>query len=420
MNDNYTKLIVNPAPRLSGSIELSGSKISAIVGLIISLIIKEKLVLTNFPKDLLDVRTCLEMIKNLGKNIHFDHKNKLTISQNSSLSNEVTYNESSIRYTPLILASLIKNNQIVKVPLPGGCKIGKRGFDVYEYIFKKFGVTIYFEEGYIIAETRKKIKVDKLKLQKVSTGGTFCALIMCSTIKGETFIENAHIRPEVIDMINLLNKTGAKISFNNNTIRVKGSESLIGAKHPLMNDIIEAFTYTIIGATNGKELKILDFPFASLKNEINLLKKTGAEIFVDDKDLIVSNNKILSFNLKTGPYPKIQSDLQPIFASYALFANGKSIISDNRFKNRYQYITELSKLGASIIKRKNLIIITGNQKIVGASVRALDIRCGASLINSGMCAKGVTTILDAYQIKRGYENIDLKLNAVGGNVSFIQ
>tara|TARA_B100000073_G_C23744615_1_gene574777 strand:- start:7786 stop:9042 length:1257 start_codon:yes stop_codon:yes gene_type:complete len=414
-----TKLIINPTKRLSGEIELSGSKISAIVGLIISLMIEEKLVITNFPKNLLDVRICLKMIKSLGKKIDFNQNNELTISQDSILNNKVDYNESSIRYTPLILASLLINNQSAKVPFPGGCKIGNRKIDVYEYIFKKFGVSIYFDQGYIIAERREKRKVEKLKLQKISTGGTFCALIMCSATKGETLIENAHIKPEVIDIINLLNKIGAKIKYDKNTILVQGSEYLIGTEHRLINDIVEAFTYTIIGATNGKKLKISNFPFNSLKTEINLLRNTGAKLIVDGKDLIVSRDKIFGFSLETGPYPKIQSDIQPLFASYALFANENTKILDNRFRNRYQYIKELSKIGASINKRKNYIIIKGSKKIVGANVKALDIRCGASLINAGLCATGTTTISNAYQIKRGYENIDIKLNAIGGDLNFI-
>ena len=138
----------------------------------------------------------------------------------------------------------------------------------------------------------------------------------------------------------------------------------------------------------------------------------------NNNDLIVSNGKILPIKLKTGPYPEIQSDLQPIFSSYLLFSSGNSIVSDRRFKDRYQYIEELKKLGASIKKRKNAIEIKGNKKLIGTRVRALDIRCGASLINAAFRADGITIITNANEIKRGYENIDLKINSIGGNINF--
>tara|TARA_X000001036_G_scaffold87561_1_gene79603 strand:+ start:1577 stop:2830 length:1254 start_codon:yes stop_codon:yes gene_type:complete len=413
---NSSILKISPTP-LSGSVNLSGSKISAIVGLIISLSTRERFIFSNFPKDLLDVKICLKMIEDLGKKINLN-QNNVTITQSKKLNDKLLSDKYSIRYTLLIIASLLVNQNKVKVPLPGGCKIGNRKIDVFEYIFKKFGVDFVISENHMTAETKKKLKVDKLVLQKVSTGGTLCALILSSTTIGKTLIENAHIRPEVIDIINLFNKMGAKISYSNNTIEVEGSDSLSGANFRLMDDIIEAFTYLILGATTKGEIKIKNYPFAYLELPTNLLHESGANIFVNNNDLIISNGSILPFKLFTGRYPQIQSELQPLFSSYALFSNGTSYITDYRFPERYQYIEELKKLGASIKKNRNGIEIKGTSIVNGGTVKALDIRCGAALIIAAICAKGDTIIKNANEIKRGYENIDLKINSLGGKINF--
>ena len=416
MNKNC---ILQVRPRvLEGSVDLSGSKISAIVALILSITSKEKFVFRNFPKNLLDVKVCLEMIKKIGKKIDI-HEKSITVTQIGELNPELLYEDHSIRYTLLIMASLLKDNKFVKVPLPGGCQIGNRAIDVYKFIIERYGGKILIDDNYINIELRKKLKVKKLKLPKLSTGGTFCALIMSSMSNNETHIENAHIRPEVIDIINLLIKMGAKISYQNSSIVVKGHESLNGVDYALMDDFIEAFTFAIFGATTKKEILIKNYPFMYLEKPTCILKESGAKLRIDNENLVLSKSKISSIRLKTGPYPDTQSELQPLFAAYSLLSNENSFISDNRFKNRYQYVEEFKKLGG-VVDRENIgIKIFGNNILKGTDVKALDIRCGAALIIAANSAEGITNIHNANQIKRGYEEIDKKIKLLGGSLKYL-
>ena len=410
-------LRINPRV-LEGTVELSGSKISAIVALVLSITSKEKFIFKNFPKKLLDVQVCLEMLEKIGKKIDI-HENSVTITQTGELNPELVYKKHSIRYTLLIMAALLHNKKFVSVPIPGGCEIGNRKIDVYEFIIEQYGGKILIDDNYINIEMRKKLLVKKLTLPKLSTGGTLCALIMSSVSNNETYIENAHIRPEVIDIINLLIKMGAKISYKNSSIFVKGNDRLSGVDYFLMDDIIEAFTFAIIGATTKKEILIKNYPFNYLKEPTGILKESGAKLRIDNENLVLSKGEINFFNLKTGPYPHTQSELQPLFAAYSLFANGNSIITDNRFKNRYQYVEEFKKLGGTIKKRNIGIEIFGNSILKGTIVEALDIRCGAALIIAANSAEGVTNIQNANQIKRGYENIDKKVNMLGGSLRYL-
>ena len=398
---------------LNGEIDLSGSKVSSIAASILSILTDDEFILENVPKNMVDVISALKMIESLGKKISVSG-NIVKIKKQGNLKSSLTYHNDKIAFTPLILASLLVKQKKCSVPLPGGCKIGDRKIDIYKYIFQKFGATFIEKDIYIYSERKDKLIPNQLHLSQITTGGTICALILASGAEGESKIINPHLRPEIIEIIRILNKMGAEIKIRENEIIIKGSSTFFGVRQKIMNDIMEAITFVIMsGSTEGK-VKINNFPYEHLSEHMKVLKNAGLNFELKNKDLTVFNGEVMPFNITTGPFPEIQSDTQPIFASLATLANGNSKICDMRFKERYQYISEFQKLGVKTKFEKNYLLIQGDRKkLNGADVIAKDIRCGAALIVAGINASGVTTINNIKQINRGYDNIFNKLKILG-------
>jgi len=357
------------------------------------------------------------MIKSLGKSINIID-NTIAIKERSSLNLNLDFCTEEINFTPLILAALLVRNKVSSVPLPGGCKIGNRKLDIYKYIFQKFGATFMQGGKNITSEVKKKLLPSKISLPIATTGGTIVALILASATDGKSQIINPHLRPEIIEIINILKKMGAQIKIRKSEIFITGTNIFSGVRHKIMSDIMEAITFVILSGSTKGRVKINNFPFANLIEPMKKLKGVGINFELSNKNLTIFDGEIKPFNVTTGPFPKIQSDMQPIFASLAIIANGNSKICDLRFKERYQYASEFQKLGARAEIKNNYLQINGaNDSLVGSEVIAKDIRCGAALLVAGINASGNTTISNIHQIERGYEDIFNKLKNLGCNIS---
>ena len=402
---------------LNGEVYLSGSKASAISASILSLLTEEDIILDNFPIRMGDVRATLNMIESLGKKINIID-DSIKIKKNLSLKSNLEYSFEKINFTPLILAALTVKNGASSVSLPGGCKIGNRKIDIYEYIFQKFGATFIQKGNHIYSELKDKLLPSKIFLPIATTGGTICALILASGTNGESQIINPHLRPEIIEIINILNKMGAGIKIRNGEIFITGINVFSGARQKIMPDVIEAITFVILSGSTKGEVKINNFPYNDVVEPMKTLKRAGVNFKFDNNNLTVFDGKIKPFKIITGPYPEIESDMQPLFASLAIFASGKSTICDLRFKERYQYVSELKKLGVKTdFKNSCLQIDGGKSNLFGTEVIAKDIRCGAALIIAGINASGSTIINNIYQLNRGYQDIFNKLKKLGCNIS---
>ncbi len=402
---------------LNGEVSLSGSKTGAMALSILSILTDDDCILENFPINMGDVSSTISMIESLGKRIDVNG-NIVKIKKNLSIKSHLKYSIKQINFTPLILAALLLRKGSCSVPLPGGCKIGNRKIDIYEYIFLKFGATFVQNENNIHSEIKKKLVPSKLFLPLETTGGTICALILASGADGESHIINPHLRPEIIEVIHVLNKMGAEIKIRNGEIHIKGTSVFLGIKQKIMFDIMEAITFVILSGSTEGEVQINNFPYAHLVKPMKTLKYAGLNFDFKNNNLNVFDGGVKAMSITTGPFPEIQSDMQPLFASLAILADGKSKICDLRFKERYQYAIELQKLGVKSEFKNGYLQINGNKKnMVGANVIARDIRCGAALIVAGINANGKTTIDNIHQINRGYENIVHKLKILGCKIS---
>jgi UDP-N-acetylglucosamine 1-carboxyvinyltransferase len=416
------KIQVLPS-QLSGTIKVSGAKNSVLRLLAASILFDSDVILRNYPKDLLDVQVHEEMLKHLGKYFDYSDPDTVNISQVTPLSTTLDWNGRSIRNTLLILGGLVTKYGYGKVPLPGGCKLGERKYDIHVDVLESLGATVYEEDDYLVAKSNGRLQGTNIKLRMRSTGATENAIIMATLAKGTTNIYNPHIRPEIIDLTCFLNNSGANIIVHGQErIEIIGVEKLLPVNHSVMPDNMEALTWVVIGAVTKSTITIEDFPFKDLEVPLIHLRESGVNLYRSGNNAIIGAGHCFPVEISTGPYPGINSDMQPIFAAFAAFCNGDSHIIDLRFPGRYGYADEMKKMGVGSAVDGDLLVIHGeaDNEIVGSEVKALDLRAGIMLLIMGLAAsKGVTVINDSWQIKRGYNQILEKLLALGAKVKEI-
>ena len=412
-----SKYVIQPST-LSGRVQVSGAKNSALKLLTASLLTKDKIELTNFPSTLLDAQVHVDMLKVLGKACSIQG-DKIVICESGALSSTLAWDGRSIRNTLLILGALVARTGKGAVPLPGGCNLGERKFDLHEMVLQRLGANVWIQNNMLCAKAEGGLTGNDIVLPIRSTGATENAIICGSLADGTTTIWNPHIRPEILDLIRYLRGMGAQIDvFGQERIEVNGVSSLSGTKHPVIPDNMEAMTWLIASVITGGDLEIVDFPYQDLEVPLIYLRESGAKYYRGDNSLIVRGGCPYPVEISTGPYPGINSDMQPLFAVYGACAQGQSKIVDLRFPGRYSYSQELAKMGVDCKVEGNLLQINGGASLRGTNVTALDLRAGVALTLAGLVAEGETEVLDAWQVERGYDNFVNKLTSVGGRIEY--
>ncbi|GAB5409670.1 MAG: UDP-N-acetylglucosamine 1-carboxyvinyltransferase [Balneolaceae bacterium] len=403
--------------KLEGEVTISGAKNSSLRLLAASILTDKKLKLTNYPESLRDAVIHVEMLKKLGKECLVS-ENEIEISQNRKLETVLEWDQRSIRNTLLILGGLLTKYGEGGVPLPGGCKLGERKYDIHVMIFEQLGAKVWEDETHLYAKSNDRLVGTDIHLPMRSTGATENAIICGTLARGTTTVWNPHIRPEILDLIKMLNSMGAKIQvFGQERIVINGVENLGATTHSVLPDNMEALTWLIAATVTGGDITINEFPFEHLEVPLIFLRESGALFYRNGNSVVVRGGTPFPIEISTGPYPGINSDMQPIMALFGAVSNGETKIIDLRFPGRYVYMEELKKMGVKYRIEGNLLVINGGNKIKGAKVRATDLRAGAALLIAGMIAEGETIIYDAWQIERGYNHMISKLELLGANVS---
>lgn len=407
--------LISPS-RLEGQVCVSGAKNSVLRLLAASLLTNESINITNYPQHLLDAQVHLEMLKVLGKNCSVNNDN-VEITQAFEPASILNWDGRSIRNTLLILGALTARTGMGAVPLPGGCKLGDRKFDLHEMLLKAMGADIWIENDMLCTQTDGRLRGTDIHLPIRSTGATENGIICGSLAEGVTRIWNPHIRPEIMDLICFLRKMGARIDlYGQEHIEITGVERLRGTNHSVIPDNMEAITWLIGSVICSGDIEIHNFPFSDLEVPLVFLRESGAKFYYDENSLIVKGGRCYPIEISTGPYPGINSDMQPLFAVYGACAHGVSKIVDLRFPDRYGYAEELTKMGVISEVEGNMLKIKGGNPLNGACVKALDLRAGAALALAALVADGHTQIHDAWQIERGYDRFADKFRSLGGKI----
>lgn len=395
--------------RLEGKVEVSGAKNAALKLLTASVLTNEPVELFRSPNGLLDMQVHIAMLNRMGKTC-IEKTGYLKIEENTKLITQLIWEDRSIRNSLLILGALTTRFGEGCVPLPGGCKIGDRKYDLHVMILEQMGAKVWEEENYLCTKTNGKLKGCDIYLPIRSTGATENAILCASLAYGKTTVWNPHIRPEILDLIKMLNSMGAKIKvFGQKCIEIEGVDFLHGVKHTVIPDNMEAITWAIASVITNGDVEIINFPFQHLEVPLIFLRESGMKYYKGENSLIVRGGTPYPVEISTGPYPGINSDMQPLFAVYGACSQGESKIVDLRFPGRYGYAEELAKMGMKYSIEGDLLKIYGGTPLKGANVKAIDLRAGIALVLAGLVADGETIIEDSWQIKRGYENLDEKL-----------
>lgn len=406
-----------------GEIQLNGAKNSALPIMVAACLCSDDVILRNIPTSLNDVKVLLSLLREIGFVIDEIDNTTLhyKLDKTKALNPIVTGEASRIRYSLLLLALLLSKCRNVSVPSPGGCNIGERKYDIHLYLLEKMGAKISDDLKTITGKIDGPFKGTDLLFHIATTSGSENAIIAAAISDGVTKIKNANTRPEVIDLINFLNKMGAKIAYKTRYIEVEGVPSLGGGEYYILDDSHEAVTYMILAAMARGEIKIKNFDTRYIQTDIELLRQIGVEIFEWGGSLFVSakNKKLKPFSMATSPYPGINSDMQPMFAALAATIEGESIITDTRFTDRFQYVDQFIKFGIDIENYQNCAIIHGGKPLSPTNVIATDLRAGAALTLLALVTEGNTCIDNYYQTERGYMNIVSKIADIGGRIERI-
>ncbi len=408
--------IIEGGRKIEGIVNVGGSKNASLPILAATILNSNSSRLYNIP-NIKDTKITLDILKLLGCKIRRT-SDKIEVNSREIKKTEIpTHLMREMRSTVILAGALIGRFKEVTFTYPGGCDIGARPIDLHLKAFKKLGIDVIEECGYIKCKAEKIVGTD-INLDFPSVGATENIILASVLAEGTTVINNAATEPEIVDLANFLKKMGARIE-GAGTIKiiVKGVKKLYGVGYNVMEDRIEAGTLLCAAAATGGSITLKNANENNLNAILNKLSECGCRITLDDKLIKLDAPKRLKpIELKTMPYPGFPTDLQQVFGAMITKASGTSVIVENIFENRFKYISELRKMGAKVTLEGNTAIVTGVRKLSATNLECVDLRGGAALVIAGLMAKGKTKIDNIDYILRGYENLDEKLNSLGAKI----
>ena len=415
------KFIINGNRELAGEIEVRGSKNAAGPCLVASLLTEEDCVIDNLPL-IEDINVTLEILKDLGVTVEFLSERKIKLNaKNLNIENMDFEKFAKSRISVLFLGPLITRFKQFKFPSPGGDKIGLRPISVQLNSLRKLGVRINREDGYYFVD-RDEFWGREIVLEEFSVTATEILMMAATFAKGKTIIKGAAAEPHVEDLGNLLIKMGAKIKgHGTHNIEIEGVEKLNGCEHKITPDYLEAGTFIVIGSLNPGRVVVKNIDLNHLDLFLNKLEEIGVNFDRGENQITVFHSPFLkAVKIQALPYPGIPTDLLPIMAPLLTRAQGKSLIHDPLYPGRFGYVDELRKMGGDIeIVDPHRSFVFGPNKLNGINIESSDIRAGASLIVAALMADGKTIINNVFQIDRGYEKIEERLQKIGADIKRI-
>ncbi len=414
-------LKVQGGKELEGRVKISGAKNSAVALLPATLLCDESVNLLNVP-DISDTVALFDILSYLGAKITNlgEESYKIDVSniENKPITDEMS---NKLRASYYFMGALLGKYKKAVVSYPGGCSIGSRPIDLHLKGFESLGAKIEYEENNIIISA-EELKGSNIYLDFASVGATINIMLAAVKAEGTTIIDNAAREPEIVNIAMFLNSMGAKITgAGTSTIRIKGVKNMHSSVHEVIPDRIEAGTYIMIGACACKSLVVENIIPEHLEALTQKLIEMGVDLKIEDDSIYISNkNKLKAVKIKTQVYPGFPTDMQQVMSALMTRAEGKSVIEETIFENRFQNLYELRKMGANIEVSGNKGYIFGPTKLRGKTVNATDLRAGASLVLAALIAEGTTTINNADYILRGYEHITEKLTSLGAKIELTQ
>jgi len=412
------KLVIKGQNKLNGEVIISGAKNAAVAIIPAAIMADDVCIVENLP-NIEDVKCLYATLDKMGVKCEFIDSHTMKIDSRSLENVSVTFDEvRKMRASYYLLGALLARYKKAEVAMPGGCNFGSRPIDLHLSGFAALGAEVEMK-GEVVKVSAEKLTGASIYMDTVSVGATINIMLAATMAEGTTTIENAAKEPHVVDAANFLNMMGAKIKgAGTDVIRIVGVEKLHGAQYTIIPDQIEAGTYMIAAAVTGGDVWVKNIIPKHMDSLSAKLIEIGVGIEESDDAIRVydSGKELKGTNVRTMAYPGFPTDMQPQMAVLLSICNGKSIITENVWDNRYQYTDELKNLGAKIQVEGRMAIIDGVDSLKGTSVDATDLRAGAAMILAGLCARGKTIVGEIKYIDRGYEDVEKKFSLLGADI----
>lgn len=414
-----SKLVIRGRCRLEGEVTIGGSKNSSVALIPAALLGEGASVIDNIPR-INDVSVFAQILKDLGAIVSYDGSS-MSIAPNGFSSYIAPYDlVRKLRASYYLMGVLLAKFGRAEVGLPGGCDIGPRPVDQHLKGFRALGAEVSVEGGVVRLKASKLVGAP-VYLDLPSVGATINIMLAASRAEGVTVIENAAKEPHIVDLANYLNAMGARVlGAGTDVVRIRGVKQMKGVSYSVIPDDIEADTYMMAAAATGGDVTVRNVITKHLEPVSAKLREAGSIVEENgDYVRVVGPERPKSLNVKTLPYPGFPTDAQQPLVSVLSRADGVSVVQESMYDNRLGYVSELVKMGANIKVEGKTAIVEGVPKLVGAPVKANDLRAGASLVIAGLSAHGTTEVYGLEVIQRGYEIIDQKLKALGADVEVV-
>ena len=412
------KLIIRGGTPLTGEVNISGAKNSALPILAAALLAEKPVKIGNVPH-LHDVTTTMELLGRMGLSLTVDEKMTVEVDS-ASINNFFAPYElvKTMRSSILVLGPLLTRYGRAEVSLPGGCAIGARPVNLHLQGLEAMGAELSVESGYIKAKT-KGLRGAEIVLDMVTVTGTENLLMAATLAKGITIIKNAAREPEVVDLANFLKKMGAIIEgAGSDTIKIQGVSSLSCAEYRVLPDRIETGTFLAAIAMTGGKGKLKRTRPDLLGSVLSKLREAGCKIDTGEDwiELNMVGRELRAVDIHTAPYPGFPTDMQAQFTALNCVAKGSATVTESVFENRFMHVLELQRMGADVRLEGNTVVTKGSGSLTAAPTMATDLRASASLVLAGLAATGETEVDRIYHIDRGYETIEEKLSKLGAKI----
>ena len=410
------KFVIHGGNPLNGTVNVSGAKNACLPLMAASLLVRGKIVIRNVP-DLRDTRTMAKLLKIIGAELTFEN-GVMEIDATNADNPEAPYDlVKTMRASFYALGPLTARFGKAKISLPGGCAWGPRPVDLHLKGIELLGGNVTLDEGYIYIET-EGLKGALIHLDISSVGATGNLLMASVLAEGETIIENAAREPEIVCLIDFLNKMGAEIGGREtNVLHINGVSELRPIEFDVIPDRIEAGTFLLTAAAVGGDVLVDGLDPNHLTAVTDKLQEAGVNLELNEKSIrITSGDRLKATDITTDIYPGYPTDMQAQWIALMATAEGKSVVTDTVYEDRFTHVPELERLGIDVKLKGNSAVVNGVEKLKGAPIMSTDIRASASMVIAGLMAEGRTELHRIYHLDRGYEDLENKLRGIGADI----
>ncbi|MGB7605539.1 MAG: UDP-N-acetylglucosamine 1-carboxyvinyltransferase [Lutisporaceae bacterium] len=415
------KIIIDGGKKLTGVLNISGNKNSAVAVIPAAVLCGGKCIIRNLP-NIKDVYYLKNLLTELGVKVDMDGSDTMYVDCTTINSYSADFEEAKeMRASYYFIGALLGRFGKAEAPFPGGCDIGVRPIDQHIKGFEALGAKVTIEHGIIKAEAKELIGAP-IYLDFASVGATINIMLAACRAKGKTTIENSAKEPHVVDVANFLNAMGANIKgAGTDIIKIEGVKELKGCEHTIIPDFIEAGTYMIAAAATRGDVTLKNVIPTHIEAISAKMKEMGIEVFeYEDSIRVKCDKKPKAVNIKTLPYPGFPTDLQQPMTVLLSTADGTSIVTESIWEGRFKYVEELKRMGAKIKVEDRVAVVEGSSELSGTSVYSTDLRAGAAMVIAGLVATGETIIGNIKHIDRGYEFLEVKLISLGASIKRVE